>query len=70
LSTCFPAHCAVLDSICTTDHNLWANNPPTISKKQNVVLFHFLTLCQQRSKYYLCHWSMIERCLHTRQNCH
>jgi hypothetical protein len=60
LSTCFPMHCSVLESICTTDCNLCANNPPTISKKQNVVLFHFLTLCRQGNKDYLCHLSMIE----------
>jgi hypothetical protein len=50
LSDRFPMHCSVLDSVCTTDRNLHASNPPTFQKKQNVVLFHFLTLCRQRNK--------------------
>jgi hypothetical protein len=52
--------CSVLESICTTDHNLRPNHPHTVSKKQNVIMFHFLTLCRQCNKDYLCHWSMIE----------
>jgi hypothetical protein len=60
MSNRFPMHCAVLNSICRTERNLRSNSPPTAQKKQNVVLFHFLTLCRQRNKDYLCHWSMIE----------
>jgi hypothetical protein len=60
LSQRFPMHCSVLDSICTTDRNVRAKNPPSIQRKQNVVLFHFLTLCRQRNKDYLCHWAMME----------
>jgi hypothetical protein len=60
LSKRFPMHCSVLDSICTTERNLRANNPNTLQKKQHSVLFHFLTLCRLRNKDYLCHWSMIE----------
>jgi hypothetical protein len=59
LSQRFPMHCSVLDSICTTDRNVRAKNPPSIQRKQNVVLFHFLTLCRQRNKDYLCHWAMM-----------
>jgi hypothetical protein len=43
-------HCGVLDSICTTERNQRANHSS----------FHFLMLCRQRNKDYLCHWSMIE----------
>jgi hypothetical protein len=46
LSKRFPMHCSVLDSICTTERNLRANNPNTLQKKQHSVLFHFLTLCR------------------------
>jgi hypothetical protein len=60
MSTHFLMHCLVLESICTTKQNHCANNPPAVWKKQNTVPFHFLTLCCQRNKDYLCHWSMIE----------
>jgi hypothetical protein len=60
MSTRFPMHCAVLESICTTERNHRSNNPPAVQKKNNTVLFHFLTLCRQRNKDYLCHWSMID----------
>jgi hypothetical protein len=56
----FPMHCSVLESICTTERNLRATSPPTVKKKQHVILFHFLTLCRQRNKDFLCHWAMIE----------
>jgi hypothetical protein len=56
----FPMRCAILDSISTTDQNLHVSNPPSLQKKQNIVFFHFLTLCRQRNKAYLCHWTMIE----------
>jgi hypothetical protein len=36
------------------------NNLVSVLKKQNVLLFHFLMLCRQRNKDYLCHWLMIE----------
>jgi hypothetical protein len=32
LRTRFPMHCAVLDSICTTERNLRASNPPTVER--------------------------------------
>jgi hypothetical protein len=60
LSSRFPMHYAVLDSIYMMDWNLRANNPPTVYKKQYVVLFHFLMLHRQHNKDYLCHWSMIK----------
>jgi hypothetical protein len=52
MSNRFPMHCAGLDSICTAEWNHCANNPLTIQKKQNVVLFHFFTLCWQQNKDY------------------
>jgi hypothetical protein len=60
MSTWFPMHSAVLESICTTERNLRANNPPAVAKKKNAMLFHFLTLCWQQNKDYLVHWSMIK----------
>jgi hypothetical protein len=60
MCTRFPMHSAVLESICTTERNLRANNPPAVAKKKNTILFHFLTLCWQRNKDYLVHWSMME----------
>jgi hypothetical protein len=37
MSTRFPMHCSVLESICTTERNHRANNPPAVWKKQNTV---------------------------------
>jgi hypothetical protein len=36
MSTCFPMHCAVLESICTTEWNLHANNAPAVQKKKKL----------------------------------
>jgi hypothetical protein len=71
MSTRFPMHCLVLESICISnalfgsrinlhDRTQSCQQPTSPSEKENTVLFHFLTLCHQQNKDYLCHWFMTE----------